>query len=117
MKHGIGRITQEVHNQLVLLPCYGVFDNLAYRVSPDGAVTVLRQVVRPTLIRAINSNQALQEYGLRAVPAIHITVNNGHMTLVGVVARQMDKQIAEMQAKSVPNVFLVTRDLQVEPRG
>jgi hyperosmotically inducible periplasmic protein len=45
----IQRIVQEVHHQLVLLPYYGVFDNLAYRVSPDGTVTLLGQVVRPTL--------------------------------------------------------------------
>jgi osmotically-inducible protein OsmY len=48
------------------------------------------------------------------VPPIHIIVDHGHVTLVGVVARQMDKQIAEMQAKSVPNVFSVTNNLQVE---
>jgi len=33
------------------------------------------------------------------------------------VARQMDKQVAEMQAKSVPNVFSVTNNLQVEEKG
>src|ERR1700758_5809977 len=43
------RITREVHHELALLPYYGVFDNLAYKVSPDGTVTLLGQVVRPTL--------------------------------------------------------------------
>jgi hypothetical protein len=33
------------------------------------------------------------------------------------VARAMDKQVAEMQAKSVPNVFSVTNNLQVEDTG
>src|SRR5215472_15211661 len=46
---GIDRIVKEVHHELVLLPLYGVFDNLAYRVSPDGTVTLVGQVVRPTL--------------------------------------------------------------------
>ena len=32
-----------------MLPYYGVFDNLAYSVSPDGKVTLLGQVARPTL--------------------------------------------------------------------
>jgi len=31
-----------------------------------------------------------------------------------VVANQMDKQIAEMRAKSVPNVFSVDDELRVE---
>jgi hyperosmotically inducible protein len=42
------RIAKEVHHELVLLPYYGVFDNLAYQVSPDGTVTLIGQVVRPT---------------------------------------------------------------------
>ena len=37
---GTERIVKEVHHELVLLPYYGVFDNLAYRVSPDGTVTL-----------------------------------------------------------------------------
>jgi hyperosmotically inducible protein len=42
------RLTEEVRHQLVMLPWYSVFDNLAYRV--DGATVVLEgQVQRPSL--------------------------------------------------------------------
>ena len=42
------RISKEVRHELVMLPYYSVFDNLAYRV--DGSkVTLFGQVVRPTL--------------------------------------------------------------------
>lgn len=42
------RIAKEVRHELVMLPYYSVFDNLAYRV--DGTrVTLFGQVVRPTL--------------------------------------------------------------------
>jgi len=45
---GQDRITREVRHELVMLPYYGVFDNLAYRV--DGSnVTLMGQVTRPTL--------------------------------------------------------------------
>jgi hyperosmotically inducible periplasmic protein len=148
---GIDRIVKEVHHELVLLPYYGVFDNLAYQVSPDGTVSLLGQVARPTLksdaenavkriegvervdnqiqvlptspmddqirlatYRAIYGNSVLSPYGLRAVPPIHIIVDRGHVTLEGVVAKQMDKQVAEMQTKGVPNVFSVTNNLRVE---
>jgi len=41
-------ITREVRHELVMLPYYGVFDNLAYRV--DGStVTLFGEVTRPTL--------------------------------------------------------------------
>ena len=151
---GIDRIVKEVHHELVMLPFYGVFDNLAYKVSPDGTVTLLGQVSRPTLksdtenvvkriegvervdnqlkvlpvspnddrirravYRAIYGNEVLSQYALRAVPPIHIIVENGNVTLEGVVARQMDKQIAEIQTKSVPGVFSVTDNLRVEEEG
>jgi len=32
-----------------MLPFYGVFDNLSYKVDPDGTVTLLGQVSRPVL--------------------------------------------------------------------
>ena len=145
------RITREVHHELVMLPFFGVFDNLAYKVDPDGTVTLMGQTVRPTLksdaeqvvkriegvtkvinnievlppspmddrirlavYRAIYGHPALDMYQLRAIPPIHIIVKNGHVTLEGVVARQMDKQIAETQANSVPGVFSVTDNLRVE---
>jgi hyperosmotically inducible protein len=42
------RITKEVRHELLMLPYFGVFDNIAYKV--DGFnVTLLGQVVRPTL--------------------------------------------------------------------
>ena len=147
----IDRIIKEVRHELVLLPYYGVFDNLSYNVDPDGTVTLLGQVVRPVLksdaenavkriegvekvvnnievlptsmnddrirhatYRAIYGNEVLSEYQLRAVPPIHIIVKNGNITLEGVVARAMDKQIAGMQANSVHGAFSVTNNLVVE---
>jgi hyperosmotically inducible protein len=42
------RITREVRHELLMLPYFGVFDNIAYKV--DGYnVTLLGQVSRPTL--------------------------------------------------------------------
>ena len=144
-------IVKEVRHELVTLPWYSVFDNLAFRVDPDGTVTLLGQAVRPTLkddaervvkkipgvtrvinqievlplspnddrirmaeFRAIYGDPALQRYALGAVPPIHIIVKNGHVDLVGVVATQMDKQIAGIRANGVPGVFSVNNDLRVE---
>lgn len=42
------RLIKEVRHELVMLPYYGVFDNLAYKVD-DTTVTLLGQVTRPTL--------------------------------------------------------------------
>src|SRR5215475_6041931 len=45
----LARISKEVRHELVMLPYYSVFDNLAYEVQPDGTVVLHGQVVRPTL--------------------------------------------------------------------
>lgn len=143
------RIIKEVRHELLLLPYYSVFDNLAYKVEGD-QVTLLGQVVRPTLksdaeaavksiegvahvnnqievlppspdddrlrlvlFRTIYSAPPLQRYAIQNVPPIHIIVKNGHVTLEGVVASESDKNLAGLQANSVPGVFSVTNNLRV----
>lgn len=146
------RLSREVRHELVMLPYYGVFDNLAYKV--DGStVTLMGQVTRPTLkndaenvvkgiegvekvnnqiqvlplspmddririaqFRAIYGQAPLDRYALQAVPPIHIIVENGKVTLIGVVANQGDKDMANVRANTVPGVFSVTNNLQVESR-
>jgi len=55
----------------------------------------------------------MQKYAMVPEAPIRIVVNNGHVTLACVVDSQMDKQIAETQAKSVPGVFSVDDQLMV----
>jgi len=71
--------------------------------------------IRRATARAIYGDTTLStRYGFQALPSIHIIVKNGHVRLEGVVANQMDKQIAATRAKSVPNVFSVDDQLRVE---
>jgi hyperosmotically inducible protein len=150
---GYERFVREIRHELVMLPYYGVFDNLAYKV--DGYnVTLIGQVTRPTLkssaenvvkdiegvqkvvnnievlplspnddrlrlalYQSIYGHTALNRYALNAVPPIHIIVKNGQVTLEGVVANEMDKNIANVQANGVSGVFGVTNNLRVEGRA
>ena len=143
------RISREVRHELLMLPYYSVFDDLAYSVNGD-TVTLYGNVSNPTLkkdaenvvkkiegvehvdnrinvlppspmddqirlatYRAIYSKAPLQKYGWGAVPSIHIIVNNGRVTLTGVVDNQADKELANITANSVPGVFGVQNNLQV----
>lgn len=148
---GDNRIAQEVRHELVMLPYYGVFDDLAFRVE-GSTVTLMGAVTRPTLksdagnvvkrvegvtsvnnqievlplspmddqirmaeYRAIYGDPTLStRYGYRALPSIHIIVRNGQVTLEGVVANEADKNIVNIRANGVANVFGVTNNLQVE---
>jgi hyperosmotically inducible protein len=147
-------IAQEVRHQLVLLPYYTVFDDLAFNVN-GSTVTLLGAVTRPVLkddaqnvvkrvkgvTQVINNIEVLPlspmddqsrlavyraiyslpgidtRYGTRSIPSIHIIVRNGHLTLEGVVATQADKNLINVKANGVPNIFSVTNDLQVENAG
>ncbi len=53
-------------------------------------------------------------YATQAVPPIHIIVKNGRVTLKGVVANDVDGQLAYTAARGVPGIFEVTNELQVE---
>ena len=87
---------ESIDNQIEVLP-----------LSPDD------NQIRRAVYRAIYSQPALQIYAEGAVQPIHIIVKNGHVTLEGTVNNQADKDVANIQAKSVPNVFSVTNDLTV----
>jgi hyperosmotically inducible protein len=73
--------------------------------------------IRRAEYRAIYGNPQLDRYALQVVPPIHIIVKNGHVTLVGVVASEMDKNIAGLKANGVSGVFSVSNALRVENRG
>ena len=70
--------------------------------------------IRRAVYRAVYSRPGLDRYALQAVPPIHIIVKNGNVTLVGVVASEMDKNLANIAANGVPGVFSVTNKLRVE---
>lgn len=70
--------------------------------------------IRFAAYRAIYGYPALQRYAVGNYRPIRIIVDNGHVKLVGTVLSAMDKQLAYMRANSVPNVFSVENDLQIE---
>jgi hyperosmotically inducible protein len=145
------RVVQEVRHQLVMLPYFGVFDDLGFTVN-GGTVTLVGQVTQPVLkddagrtvkriegvtnvvnnievlplspnddrirrgvYQAIYGDPALStRYGFRALPSIHIIVKNGNVRLEGVVANQMDHDVAGIRANAVSGVFHVQNDLRIE---
>jgi hyperosmotically inducible protein len=73
--------------------------------------------LRVALYQAIYGHSALQTLAVRAVPPIHIILENGNVTLEGVVASDMQKTIANAQANSVSGVFSVANNLRVESKS
>ena len=144
------QLGKRIRKELVTLPYYGVFDNLAYEVN-GGTVTLHGQVVRPSTrkdaerrvaklagvtqvvnkievlplssfddsirratYRSIFRTGSLYRYARGANPSLHIIVNNGHVTLEGVVANEGDRNLAYIAASQVPGVFSVTNNLRTD---
>ena len=70
--------------------------------------------IRRAEAKAIYGNSEIgTRYGYQALPSIHIIVENGHVTLEGVVDNQFDDTLIRTRANAVPNVFSVTDNLIV----
>jgi len=69
--------------------------------------------IRLDAYRILYYHPDFTRYAIRALPPIHIIINNGDLKLEGVVASEADKTLANIRAKEVPGVFSVTNNLVV----
>jgi hyperosmotically inducible protein len=98
-KHAVEHVegVKDIENNIEILP----LSPSDYNIRRKEFYTIYDQV-------------GFERYAIQAVPPIHIIVKNGNVTLEGVVDDEYDKNLAELAANNVPNVFHVTNNLQVE---
>jgi len=71
--------------------------------------------IRRGVYRAIYGDPMLStRYGFQALPSIHIIVKNGNVRLEGVVANEMDRNVAGIRANGVSGAFKVENALKIE---
>src|SRR5713101_614585 len=87
---------EHVNNKIQMLPLSAMDDGLRVR-----------------LFRTIYGYPTLQKYALGVNKSIRIIVDRGHVTLMGVVDNEMDRNIAGMRANGVPGIFSVDNQLKV----
>jgi hyperosmotically inducible protein len=87
---------EKVNNQIEVLPLSSMDDQLRIKIY-----------------RAIYGFSSLQRYSLGTQQPIRIILKNGQLTLEGVVDSETDKNVAGIQANTVPGVFSVTNNLHV----
>ncbi|HUI79647.1 MAG TPA: BON domain-containing protein [Bryobacteraceae bacterium] len=91
---GVGSVT----DRLEVLPLSNMDDRLRLQIA-----------------RAIYNDPTLSRYAIQAVPPIHIIVDNGHVTLTGVVNNNLEKQVAGTRAATAGLSFgPITNNLRVE---
>src|SRR5437867_998944 len=97
-RHGYAGSVTRVVNEIKVLP-----------------VSSRNNELRIALYRAIyNWDSPLFRYATRAMPPIHILVENGRATLRGAVASQFESQIAYTAARQVPGIFEVRNELKID---
>lgn len=99
------RIRAQVYNRIYTQPALSKYNanqgSIARAMGPGGRSFAM-------MSGGITNNPPIGYH------AIHIIVNNGHVTLYGVVLNQSDADIAYIQANGTPGVFGVDNDLVVE---
>lgn len=122
-------ITVSVRNGVVTLGghAYGPVDAdsaVAVAANTKGVKDVINDIqvdpvspmddrIRIAVFRSVYGFPSLNKYAIDPGKPIRISVQNGNVTLYGVVDSQADKDAAGIRANSVPGVFHVTNDLQV----
>lgn len=122
-------ITVQVHDGVVTLGghAYGpvdASDAVAIVENTKGVRDVINNIeidpvspmddqIRLAVYRKIYSFPMLSQFAMDPVKPIRIQVANGHVTLYGTVDTEAEKNVAGIQANSVPGVFSVTNDIVV----
>ena len=130
--HGVfDTLRFELHDKTVTLSGHVVRETVKTRAERairilDGVDQVVNQIevlpssrrddaIRMNVYRAIYETAALEKYGTRAMPPIHIIVKDGYVTLEGTVDSEGDRNAAYLRAtKIAPHV---TNNLRVQPEA
>ena len=117
---GTDRITKEVRHELVMLPFYGVFDNLAYKVNTDGTVTLLGQVSRPTLKSdAENSIKHIEgvdkvDNNIEVLPT---SIDDDRIRRATYAAIYGNTTLSQYQLRAVPPIHIIVKNGHVSLEG
>ena len=122
-------ISVDVHNGIVTLggQAYGPVDAdsaVAVASNTKGVRDVVNDIqvdptspmddrIRIQAFRTIYGFPSLNKYAIDPAKPIRISVQNGNLTLYGLVDSQADKDAAGIRANSVSGVFKVVNNLQV----
>lgn len=113
------RITRQVREELVTLPYYSLFDNLTYKVQ-DGTVTLMGQVVKPTLKSAagnvVKDIEGVQKV-INDIEVLPLSPNDDRIR-VAVYRAIYSKPGLDMYAlRAVPTIHIIVKNGHVTLEG
>jgi osmotically-inducible protein OsmY len=108
--HALGPVAKE--SALNLAKRTPGVQNVIDKIQVD-PLSPMDDQLRMRVARTVYGYPSLNKYAINPANPIRITVINGHVILSGVVDNQADKNVAGIQANTVPGVFSVTNNIQV----
>jgi hyperosmotically inducible protein len=116
---GPNRLVKEVRHELVMLPYYSVFDNLAYRVD-GGKVTLFGQVTQPTLKRdaekAVKSVEGVQTVD-NQIEVLPVSANDDQIRRATLRAIYSKPGLERYALGAVPPIHIIVRNGNVTLEG
>ena len=116
---GEDRIVREVRHELVMLPYYSVFDNLAYKV--DGpTVTLYGQVARPTLKsdaeRAVKKIEGVEKV-VNEIEVLPLSPNDDRLRTAVYRAIYSQPGLDTYSLRAVPTIHIIVKNGHVTLAG
>jgi hyperosmotically inducible protein len=116
---GRERFLKEIRHELVMLPFYGVFDNLAYKV--DGyKVTLLGQVTRPTMKsdaeRAVKSIEGVEQV-INQIEVLPNSPNDDRIRIAVYRAIYGHANLNRYALQAVPPIHIIVKNGNVTLEG
>jgi hyperosmotically inducible periplasmic protein len=113
------RLEREVRHELVMLPYYGVFDNLTFKVD-NNKVTLLGEVTRPALksdseavVRKIEGVEAIDNQ----IEVLPLSPNDDRVRLAVYRAVYRDAGLSRYALQAVPPIHIVVKNGHVRLEG
>jgi len=114
-------LSEEVRHQLVTLPYYSVFDWLQAQVKPDGTVTLMGEVTRPSLKDDAGSGVEKLEGASHVVNRIETlplsTMDDELRMSLYHAIYSFDSPLYRYATQSLPPIHIIVKNGQVELKG
>ncbi|MSV30744.1 MAG: BON domain-containing protein [Bryobacterales bacterium] len=118
-ERGTERLVKEVRHELVMLPYYGVFDNLSYRVE-GYKVALFGQVTRPTLktdaervVKRIEGVEAVEN----KIEVLPVSPNDDRLRLAVFRAIYSSPSLDRYSLRAVPPIHIIIKNGGVTLEG
>lgn len=109
---GQARLNRQVRQELVTLPYYGVFDNLAYKVNDD-TVTLYGQVTRPTLKsdaeRVVKGIEGVRKV-VNNIEVLPLSPNDDRIRLAVYRAIYSEPALQKYALRAVPPIHIIVKN-------